>query len=201
MLSMWHPNMDKRRKLIRKRGVNIADTAFVDLGAWIEVTTPQAVTIEDYAIIGQGSAIIAHDTGLNTFTDMPLKVQPTRIGYNAAIAPRSIIMPGVNVGDNSAVTAGSVVTKDVPEGIVVGGNPAKPIAKISDIIKLWQNDMKKNPDLYYDHPQPFRAPENPFEEFINWRNNGTKIRDYTDIKTGSPFDCLIEAGKLKKKKS
>lgn len=200
ILSMWHPNMDSRRKLLQKRGVNIADTAFVDLGVWIEVTTPQAVVIEDYAIIGQGSAIIAHDSGLNCFADVPIRVKTTRIGYNAAIAPRSVIMPGVNIGDNSAVLMGSVVNKDVPEGAVVAGNPAKQVGEISDLLKLWQRDMKRNPDVYYDHPQPFRPPDDPFSEIITWRNEGISIRDYTDIKTNSPFDYIIEAKKMKREK-
>lgn len=199
LLSMWHPNMNKRRKLLKKRGVNIADTAFVDMGAFIEVTTPQAVTIEDYAVVGQGCVIIAHDTSLNTFSDMPLKVKPTRIGYNAAIAPRAIIMPGVDVGDNSGVTMGSVVTKDVPEGVIVAGNPAKVIANVSDVIEKWQDDMKTNPNIYYDHPQPWRAPDNPFDEFITWRKENVDICKYTDIKTNSPFDYIIEAKNMKKK--
>lgn len=198
---MWHPNMDSRRKLLQKRGVNIADTAFVDLGVFIEVTTPQAVVIEDYAIVGQGTAIYAHDAGLNSFTDVPIRVKPTRIGYNAAIGPRSVIMPGVNVGNNSAVLMGSVVDRDVPEGTLMGGNPAKHIGDISTFLTLWQRDMKKNPDVYYDHPQPFRPPEDPFAEFITWRDEKTAVRDYTEIKTNSPFDYIIEAKKMKKKKS
>lgn len=199
ILSMWHPNMDSRRKLLQKRGVKIADTVFVDLGVWIEVTTPQAVVIEDYAIIGQGSAIIAHDSGLNCFADVPIRVKTTRIGYNAAIAPRSVIMPGVNIGDNSAVLMGSVVNKDIPEGAVFAGNPAKQVGEIADLLKLWQRDMKRNPDIYYDHPQPFRPPENPLAEFVTWRDEKIPVRDYTDIKTNSPFDYIIEAKKLKKK--
>lgn len=44
-------------------------------------------------------------------------------------------MYGVKIGPNAIVAAGSVVTKDVLEGCVVGGNPAKVIGKYSDIVE------------------------------------------------------------------
>ena len=46
----------------------------------------------------------------------------------------SHIMPGVTIGEGSLVAAGSVVTKSVPPGVVVGGNPAKHICSIDDYI-------------------------------------------------------------------
>jgi maltose O-acetyltransferase len=46
------------------------------------------------------------------------------IGHTCWIGGRSIICPGVTIGDNVVIGAGSVVTKDVPSNVVVGGNPA-----------------------------------------------------------------------------
>ncbi|WQI94222.1 acyltransferase, partial [Rossellomorea vietnamensis] len=46
-----------------------------------------------------------------------------------------LIMPGVTVGKNSIVAAGSVVVKSVPEGSVVGGNPARVLTRVDDYIK------------------------------------------------------------------
>lgn len=47
------------------------------------------------------------------------------IGNNVYIGTGSLIMPGVTIGDNSLIAAGSVVTKSVPSYVVVAGNPAK----------------------------------------------------------------------------
>ncbi|OLY79142.1 putative acetyltransferase [Smittium mucronatum] len=58
--------------------------------------------------------------------------RPIRICDNAWIGGGSIILPGVTIGKNSVVAAGAVVTKDVPENVVVGGNPAKVIKHIDN---------------------------------------------------------------------
>jgi maltose O-acetyltransferase len=57
---------------------------------------------------------------------------PVTIGHNVWIGGRAIINPGVTVGNNVVIASGSVVTKDIPENVVVGGNPAKIIRKNLD---------------------------------------------------------------------
>ncbi|RFB12153.1 acetyltransferase [Bacillus sp. HNG] len=57
---------------------------------------------------------------------------PVTIGHNVWIGGRAIINPGVTIGNNVVVASGSVVTKDVPDNVVVGGNPAKIIKKIEE---------------------------------------------------------------------
>src|SRR6185436_146034 len=52
--------------------------------------------------------------------------RPVNIGHNVWIGGGAIILPGVTVGDDAIVGAGSVVTRDVPKGATVLGNPARP---------------------------------------------------------------------------
>ncbi len=57
---------------------------------------------------------------------------PVHIGRNCWIGAGALIMPGVTIGDNTVVGAGSVVTKDLPANVVAVGNPCKVLRGISD---------------------------------------------------------------------
>ena len=56
---------------------------------------------------------------------------PIRIGSNVWIGGGAIILPGVTIGDNSVVGAGSIVVRDVPPANVVVGNPARIIRALA----------------------------------------------------------------------
>lgn len=57
-------------------------------------------------------------------------VAPVSLGKNVWIGSGAMILPGVSIGDNAVVAAGSVVTKDVAAGTVVAGNPARFIKNV-----------------------------------------------------------------------
>lgn len=56
--------------------------------------------------------------------------EPVRIGENVWIGGRAVVNPGVTVGDDAVIASGAVVTGDVPEGVVVGGNPATVVREL-----------------------------------------------------------------------
>ncbi|SFA95550.1 maltose O-acetyltransferase [Lentibacillus halodurans] len=57
--------------------------------------------------------------------------RPVTIGHNVWIGGRAVINPGVTIGDNVVIASGAVVTKDIPDNVVAGGNPAKIIKEIN----------------------------------------------------------------------
>ncbi|MBT9489308.1 MAG: hypothetical protein IV093_17525 [Rubrivivax sp.] len=64
-----------------------------------------------------------HDDGFAT------KAQPVRIDDHAVLFAGAMIMPGVHLGRGAVVMAGAVVTQDVPERRIVGGNPARDLGE------------------------------------------------------------------------
>lgn len=69
--------------------------------------------------------------------------QKTTIGNNVWLGTGSIVLFGVEIGDNAIISAGSVVTKDVPVGAFVGGNPARNLSGL--IQKAWKSaDTKQH---------------------------------------------------------
>ena len=77
-----------------------------------------SIHIGAYSYVAFGATILSHDATRSWRAQ-------TRVGENCFIGARSLIMPGVTIGDHCIVGAGSVVTKDVPSGCIVAGNPAK----------------------------------------------------------------------------
>lgn len=57
---------------------------------------------------------------------------PVHIGKNCWIGAGALIMPGVTIGDNTVIGAGSVVTKDIPANVVAVGNPCRVMREIGD---------------------------------------------------------------------
>lgn len=56
---------------------------------------------------------------------------PVRIGRNCWLGAGVIVLPGVSIGDNTVIGAGSVVTKDIPSGVVAVGNPCRVLREIN----------------------------------------------------------------------
>ncbi len=59
--------------------------------------------------------------------------RPVTIGDNAWIGGRAVINPGLIIGNNVIIASGAVVTKDIPDDVVVGGNPAKIIKNLRNM--------------------------------------------------------------------
>lgn len=103
-------------------GTIIGDHIFLDGRA--KITIGRHTDIASQVLIYNSE----HDLSDPTFKAIE---EPVTIGDYCFVGPRSIIMPGVDIGRGAIVAGGAVVTKDVPEGAIVGGVPAKIIGERS----------------------------------------------------------------------
>lgn len=88
------------------------------------------IDIDDNVQIGPHVTIVTDNHDFNN--RYVLKCRPVHICRNAWIGANATILPGVTVGENAVVAGGAVVTKDVPAGTIVGGNPAKVLKKLAE---------------------------------------------------------------------
>lgn len=106
-------------------GMKIDKTCRISLKAKLDKTNPQGITIKEYSYVSFGAVVLAHDFPNNNSNCK------TIIGKKCFIGCNAIILPGVEIGNEVVVAAGSVVTKNIESNSLVAGNPARIIRKIS----------------------------------------------------------------------
>ncbi len=94
-----------------------------DIGAFTYINAKNGVIIEDFVQIGSHCSFYSISTIDNKEGQITLK-------KNCKIGSHSVVMPGVNIGENSIIGAFSFVNKDVPDNVVAAGVPIKIIKKI-----------------------------------------------------------------------
>ena len=135
-------NQEKIIARLRKTGAVIGDgTRFMGGGAYLG-SEPYLVEIGNDCLISANVHFFTHDGGVKVLNSAGFfpegkmdKMARIKIGNNCFIGNGAYIMPGVQICDNVIVGALSVVTKNVPSGVVVAGMPAKVICSIEEYYK------------------------------------------------------------------
>lgn len=113
-------------RIYKSSGITIGDDCVIGENIILDGRAP--LTIGDHVDIASEVMIYNSEHDIHDATFKAIEA-PVKIGDYVFIGPRAIILPGVTIGDRAVVGAGAVVTKDVPEGAIVGGVPAKVIGE------------------------------------------------------------------------
>lgn len=149
--SMLDPaQIERRRQLIKEIVGSIGDNFTIeqpfhcDYGYFINIgknfyanynltiLDTASVMIGDYVFLGPNVNIYAatHPLDIERRNQNLEKGVPVKIGNNVWIGGNVTILPGVEIGDNTVIGAGSVVTKDIPSNVLAVGNPCKVIKEL-----------------------------------------------------------------------
>ena len=108
---------------------------------------PYLIEIGDNTTISFDVAFVNHDGGTRVVRNIPGQNPETviygkiTIGKNCFIGCRVTLLPGIKIGDNTIIGAGSVVTKDIPANSVACGVPCKVICTMEAYINKHRNDF------------------------------------------------------------
>ncbi|WP_416147175.1 acyltransferase [Salipaludibacillus sp. HK11] len=102
--------------------MKVGDEAAVALMVMMDVMFPEKISIGKNSVIGYNTTILAHEYLIKEY-----RLGNVLIGDNVMIGANATILPGVTIGDEAIVSAGTLVHKDVPAGFFVGGNPMQVI--------------------------------------------------------------------------
>jgi len=129
---------------LKKYGMIIGEKCYIAPNVEFEEAWATHIRIGNEVSIARGSRFISHDA--STWRALGVtRVGVIEIGDRTFIGAHSIIMPNVRIGSDVIVGSGSVVTKNIPDGVVVGGNPARQICTTAELHEKIKSKMNSVP--------------------------------------------------------
>lgn len=126
------PTVTERMDALRSLGMIIGEKCAIATDAEFEEAWATHVRIGNEVTIARGARFISHDA--STWRALGVtRVGIIEIGDRSFIGAYAIVMPNVRIGSDVIVGSGSVVTKNVPDGTVVAGNPARQICTTAQL--------------------------------------------------------------------
>lgn len=122
----------------------IGEGCYIDAQAEIEESWASHINFGSEVTVARGVRFISHDASMWRSLGAT-RVGVIEVGDRAFIGAFSIVLPNVRIGADVIVAAGSVVTRDIPDGVVAGGNPARVIKTTADLKEKTKAKLAQTP--------------------------------------------------------
>lgn len=124
---------------------------------------PYLIEIGDNTTVSFDVAFVTHDAGTRVLRNLAKTEKEKQtviygkiiVGKNCFIGCRTTVLPGVKIGDNTIIGAGSVVNRDIPENSVAAGVPCKVICTIDEYKEKHKDDFLYMVNLPYEEKKKF----------------------------------------------
>ena len=118
--------VNKTSRVLFWQNITMGNRCTPGMNAHCYIQARNGIVLGNNVRIGPGVGLISADHDLSDY-DKHKKSKSIIIGNNVWIGMNSVVLPGVQIGDNVVIGAGSIVTYDIPSNSIAGGNPCKVI--------------------------------------------------------------------------
>ena len=135
---------------LKKMGMKVGKNFNRQNGVILDPSHCWLITIGDNVTLAPRVHILCHDASTKVFLNYT-KIGKVTIGDNVFVGASSVILPNVKIGNNVIIGANSTITKDIPDNVVVAGNPACVICTLDEYLQRHKSKMEVLPkyDISY----------------------------------------------------
>lgn len=116
----YSPSIGMKNFIYRLLGMKVGKSTSFGLMVMVDIFFPELISIGENTVIGYNTVILGHEYLIKEY-----RKGQVIIGSNVMIGANCTILPGVTIGDNAVVSAGSLVNRDIPSNAMAGGVPVK----------------------------------------------------------------------------
>ena len=160
---------------LRSRGLSLGSNVSFQEGIFIDPSHCFLVSIGDDCVFAPNVRLIAHDASTKLVAGAT-RLGTVRIGQRCFLGDSVIVLPGVAIGDDCVIGAGSVVTRDVPAGSVAAGNPARVVKQTAEYREQHRGLRARGQTFAAGYHIPGITPERR-EEVLEALKNGPTYLD------------------------
>lgn len=124
-------------------GMELGEHTHIAHPIYFDRLFPWLITIEDHVTLSPYVAVITHDASLQHYTGQT-RIGRVIVGKRAQVGVGAVLLPGTIIGEDSVVGANAVVSREVPPGSMVVGNPAE-VSPLKPVVGFQRASAKRSP--------------------------------------------------------